>query len=1050
MSDSVKNIRAKVYLNGKEANGTLRDMTRESKKLLHELSRIPTTSKRFKEARDEFRKLRGDIRKIKDEIYGTNEGFRRFKSDTVSNLKTVIGTVATFSAAWAALRGSINYQKELSDLRADVQKTTELSEAEMDIFQARLDNIDTRTSREELLKLAAQAGKLGVRGVADLEKFVEQADKINVALGDDLGSDAVISIGKVADVFRTDLLTIGNAINKIADNSKAAAPFLVEFLSRLGGSAKSAGIGASEILGYGATLDELGLKVEMSSTALSGFFIDFVKNTEVYGKAAGFANGELTKLIGSKGTNQGFVAFLERLKEASPTSDVFLRKLEEIGINGDRGSQVFLALSQNLDKVKSRQELANTEMLSGDSILQEFLKRNTNFAATLEKIEKWFRKTFLDSALSKGVANFITYLAQMAGIIEDTDGSAKQWADRVVFIAKMIVVATAGVISYQAALKLAALWGQRAAAAELLRQVALKASAFWTSTVISAQALYITSTNLLTGQITLATAAQRIWNTVIYASPIGWIAGLVVAATTAYFLFRKEQEKGLAIDRLRNDLQSTAASAIADERSKLEGLLAIAKDETQAKKDRLEAIKQLRELAPEYLGDLDLETIKTDQAKEAIENYVKSLERKAMAEALQAKRTELFKKLIEAQSSTLKENTEWYDYLTSTLKSYGTVVSGNAALELSLKGAERRNDKIKAIEAEIEALNKLQAELLKTGEIDLKPTADPENPNPVVGAPEGDNEAIDKMMKRLESQYEMELRVQEDYAKRRKELFDQYEISPEEDEALKEQELERLQQFLEAEYLTEEEYAMLADAVDQKYHDKAIEREEEKRKEYEKTAEYKEKMMRRDAAISAFNAAANARSAEEAKSAVLNNIREQIKAYLAKAIAGAIAQEFASKGILGAVTGALAGGAAGILFNQLVPRFNTGGYTSSAFGMPDPFVPGRKIAGFAHDNEYVVASEELRNPDTNLLVRAIESVRQGRISGNGSAGINKTVTTTQTVTTDPLAGVVAVLAKVVQDLQEKGIKAVADDDFQRDMLKKQMRDEQIESNSRIE
>ena len=42
-----------------------------------------------------------------------------------------------------------------------------------------------RTSRDELLKLAKEAGKLGITGVENIRRFVEQADKINVSLGED-------------------------------------------------------------------------------------------------------------------------------------------------------------------------------------------------------------------------------------------------------------------------------------------------------------------------------------------------------------------------------------------------------------------------------------------------------------------------------------------------------------------------------------------------------------------------------------------------------------------------------------------------------------------------------------------------------------------------------------------------------------------------------------------------------------------------------------------------------------------------------------------------
>ena len=57
----------------------------------------------------------------------------------------------------------------------------------------------------------------------------------------------------------------------------------------------------------------------------------------------------------------------------------------------------------------------------------------------------------------------------------------------------------------------------------------------------------------------------------------------------------------------------------------------------------------------------------------------------------------------------------------------------------------------------------------------------------------------------------------------------------------------------------------------------------------------------------------------------INAVRGTIKAYFAQMIAGMLKEEVGSKGLLGLVTGAVGAAGAALLFEQLVPKFATGG-----------------------------------------------------------------------------------------------------------------------------
>lgn len=415
-----------------ELSLSYKDLTSAVRKLRMEHSLMSEQDPGFDNITRQLQHAEDQLTKYRTGIKSTAEGWRNMLGQVKGvAVGVLVGNTlqAAVESIGSYVTGAIRNLSTLSDEISNIQKTTGLGQQSVEFLNKELGKMDTRTSRSELRQLAAEAGKLGKSSVEDIKKFVSQADKIKVALGEDLGDDAILKIGKLADVFDTEMLNIGSAVNALGAASSASEQYLVDFGARLGGTAVTANIAAPDILGYGAVLDSLGIQAEMSGTALSNFFIDFVKDTSKFEKAAGMAAGSLQKLIGEKGTNAGFVAFLENLKAANPESASFLKKLEQIGVDGSRGASVFLALSNNIDAVKTQQALANDEFSKATSITNEFNIKNQNLAANIEKIKKAFAGFFTSSSLTNVLSFFIAKLADTRTAAEKlTESYLKQAA----------------------------------------------------------------------------------------------------------------------------------------------------------------------------------------------------------------------------------------------------------------------------------------------------------------------------------------------------------------------------------------------------------------------------------------------------------------------------------------------------------------------------------------------------------------------------------------------------------------------------------------------
>src|SRR5690606_36659484 len=247
----------------------------------------------YKKLRDELLKVSSAVRQQRAELNGT-QGFLEGMGKSLKGFGVMalgaFGITAGLQGLRMVMGPLISKNAEFSDSLSDVQKTTNLTDMELEKLTQNLKNFNTRTPRAELLGLAEIAGRLGIKGVKDIEGFVRAADMINVSLGDALGDpeEVMRDLGKLTDTFgiqaaygiEDSLIRVGSAINELGMASTANEGYMVDFAKRLGGVAPLAKISIPNILGLGATLDSLGQTSEVSSTALSKLFLSMAKNAE--------------------------------------------------------------------------------------------------------------------------------------------------------------------------------------------------------------------------------------------------------------------------------------------------------------------------------------------------------------------------------------------------------------------------------------------------------------------------------------------------------------------------------------------------------------------------------------------------------------------------------------------------------------------------------------------------------------------------------------------------------------------------------------------------
>jgi archaellum component FlaC len=248
-------------------------------------------------------------------------------SDFVNKWQTlIVGAFAGAGSVVNVFRNSVDAYASMDQEMASVRKFTGQTAEEVAAMNDEFKKMDTRTPREELNKLAQEAGRLGKTSTEDVMGFVRAADKINVAL-DDLGDGATLTLSKLTGVFGIEekygtekaLLKTGSIINELSQNCSASAPYLAEFASRLGGVASQAGLTIQQIMGFGAVLDSSNQAVEASATALSQVMVRIYQDPAKYAKVAGL---DVSKFAAKVKTdmNGALLELLETLNKAGGIS----------------------------------------------------------------------------------------------------------------------------------------------------------------------------------------------------------------------------------------------------------------------------------------------------------------------------------------------------------------------------------------------------------------------------------------------------------------------------------------------------------------------------------------------------------------------------------------------------------------------------------------------------------------------------------------------------------------------------------------------------------
>lgn len=630
---------------------SIRDLEYSIKALNQQMQGMERGTEQFKQMERQAKQLKAELQAVRAEGVAQESWIKR-SADWFNRMQGIaLGAVAAISGITFTVKKCVEEYAKMDDEMTNVRKYTGQAADEVERMNEDFKKMDTRTPRQKLNQLAEDAGRLGITSTAAVEDFVDGADKINVALGDDLGDKAVSQIGKLAQMFGEDktkglrgaMLATGSAVNELAQNSSASAGYLVDFTARVAGVGKQAGFTQAQIMGLASVLDQNMQQDETAATAVQNLLAKMFQDSARFAKIAGLNVKDFAKTL-KEDANGALLQFLAAMRAKGGFADL-APMFEEMKMDGSRATGVLTVLADKLDDIKTAQNLANEAYSEGTSVLNEFETQNESVQAQLDKASK----KFLDLSIELGqklypAARYCISAASLGVRALSTlvDFVKDYW--------RILVVLTAAIVTYTAVSK-AKLIADKAQMAWLnimiLREkahlvlVGLKTSALKTMAIVQMA---------LTREIKLTTAAQMLWNKVLLANPITAVIAVVVGLTAAIVTLSKETSTAEQAQRDYNDAVTDANKQASEEEASIMRLVSAIQSNTSAESDRKAALEELNgKLMREHLGNITEEAVRTGQATRQIQSYIDMMKKKIVIDGLQKKLAESIAKQAEQE-----------------------------------------------------------------------------------------------------------------------------------------------------------------------------------------------------------------------------------------------------------------------------------------------------------------------------------------------------------------------------------------------------------------
>lgn len=687
-----------VNIDGSQLNNTVPGIQKKIRELTRDVKKMTIGT-------EEYNKT---VKKISDlnSILADHKRAIRGVAEETKSLGEKIGAVADFFNKWyysvqtaldafggltTSARNSVNAYAEMEEAMADVRKYTGQTSEQVHEMNEDFKKIDTRTARAELNALAGSAGRLGITNKEVIEEFVDGANMLNVALRDDLGDKGVDQVGKLAQMFGEDdkkglrgaMLATGSAVNELAQSSSANAGYIVNFTADLSGVAIQAGMTQTQIMGLASALDQNMQEEATASTVFSQLITKMYQEPARFAALAGQDVKSFTNLLKTD-ANEALLKFLSAM-QATGGFDKMAPLFSEMKLEGTRAVGVLSAVASHLDQVREAQLIANDAYNDGTSIIKEYNVQNNTVQANIDKA----KKQFLDLSIELGekLLPLVQHSITAGSLLVRTIRLLYGVGEFLVKHAAAIAAVSAALLFYNGVLSITLI---KTKLYNVYLGIAIALDTSWRASVkltraalVAVHAVWALVTKGVQGYIVVMRAAKLASLTnpwAALATVLSVVGVAIYSAVKAWQEHKKavhdnlqEVKEANAIKQQQAEIDKKVADSHVEEKTRVEQLSRIIRSNAYSVNERRAAIAALQEIIPSYHASIKNEGKLYEENKEAVDDYIKQLDRLAMAQAISEQKVNIARQRlalkqkeqrirysIKAVNAEIESNPEYY------------------------------------------------------------------------------------------------------------------------------------------------------------------------------------------------------------------------------------------------------------------------------------------------------------------------------------------------------------------------------------------------------
>ena len=672
------------------------------KQLRQELTLLRKEQERTVPGSNQYNALQERISQVSQRLGEVRNGARSTQisfqhlADKFNQYSGIITAVAAVVIGFGlSVQNVIDRNNKMADAMSQVEKNANMTRQEVEALTRSFSDMDTRTKKIDLLKIATAGGRLGV-AKEDIKDFVVEVDKANVALGDSWegGADKIAEeIGRIALSYEEtknqpiakSISEIGSALNELAADGASSESNIADFMNRLGSLPPSMKPPINTLLGLGAALEESSIKAEIGSSGISKFFRVAGNNVEAFAEIMRRPVQEVKDLINNNPA-EFFLQFSEGLKGLDATDVTQI--LDKLKLNDNEVQRVIGAATDKSERFREVIEKSNQAFKERTSLQIEYDKVNNNSAAVYEKIQRKISELFTSQTFANYLNTLINLLGKFLGVVKDTDGYVTAWRNSLMFLVKVMAILMVSTISYNLLLgtynTLLKTAQERIIGLTIIEKsrngitaLGNVLQAAWNT--VSGAGMWLTAQ--FTNNIKLQVAAQERLNKVTKANPWGALLAVVLAVGTAYLLFRDNTKKAVDIQAEFNKTMKEGGKNAGAEVNALEQTYKKLTNKNIAEKERQKLLDETNKKYPGYFDNLNTEDFLLGKATKQYNNLRNAIIGVAQAKAAQAKVDEIAAEYLDRElqikEEMLKANLDYRNAKeTSVWMSGGTAGGG--------------------------------------------------------------------------------------------------------------------------------------------------------------------------------------------------------------------------------------------------------------------------------------------------------------------------------------------------------------------------------------